>query len=68
MTNKEWLATLPAREFFDQLDMTIHKKAMWDINSRFFMIDWLDKEHTEKDEFKIKYFDDGYVTKNDYNP
>lgn len=55
MTNKEWLATLPAREFYDQLDTTFHKKAAWDINSRLFMIEWLDKEHTEQDEYPIQY-------------
>ena len=57
MTNKEWLSTLPARDFFDQLNMTIHHKAIWDINSRTFMIEWLDEEHTEQDEYKINYAD-----------
>lgn len=55
MTNKEWLATLPANEFFDQWDMTIHKKAMWDLSTREFMIFWLDKEHTKDDEYEMPY-------------
>lgn len=50
MTNKEWLATLPAKEFFDQILLAFHEKAAWDINSRLFMIEWLDKEHTKNDD------------------
>ena len=55
MTNKEWLASLPARDFYDQLKAIERTKAKMDINSRLFMIDWLDKEHTKEDESDLRY-------------
>lgn len=55
MTNKEWLATLPTKDFYDQYDYILHGKATMDNNSRLFMIEWLDKEHTKEDEWDYKY-------------
>lgn len=46
MTNKEWLATLTAEEFFDEFKKA-EQKARWDMNTRLAMIEWLDEEHTE---------------------
>ena len=46
MTNKEWLATLTAEEFYNAFMQAI-EKGKWDINTRLFVIDWLDEEHKE---------------------
>ena len=50
MTNKEWLSSLSAQEFYDQLKRIENEKALWDINSRLYMIEWLDRKHTKEDE------------------
>ena len=57
MTNKEWLASLPARECYDQFYETIMNKGRGSTDTRRFMIDWLDKEHTKDDEYPIRYFE-----------
>ena len=46
MTNKEWLATLSAEEFYDEFKKE-EQHAMWDMNTRLAIIEWLDKEHSD---------------------
>ena len=44
MTNKEWLATLSAEQFYDEFKKIEHHMC-FDINTRLAMIEWLDEEH-----------------------
>lgn len=50
LTNKEWLASLPAEKFYDEFKKIEHKMS-FDINTRLAMIDWLNEE---KEEVRIK--------------
>ena len=47
MTNMEWLASLPAREFYDQFEQIKHDKGRGTPDTRLWMIEWLDQEHAE---------------------
>jgi hypothetical protein len=46
MTNKEWLTTLSAEEFFDEFKKA-EQEMRFEINTRLAMIEWLDQEHTD---------------------
>ena len=47
MTNKEWLATLNADDWWEKVDWLFHDYGMrWD-NTRLAIIDWLEEEHNE---------------------
>lgn len=48
MTHKEWLATLPAQEFYDNFKFVEYTQGVWYTDTRAFMIQWLDKEYDEK--------------------
>lgn len=50
MTNKAWLSTLPSNDFYDTFKKVEHTEALWCTDSRWYMIDWLDKEHVNKTE------------------
>ena len=46
LTNKEWLATLSAEQFYDEFKK-IENHFCFDTNARLAMIEWLDEEHKE---------------------
>ena len=46
MTNKEWLVTLSAEQFYDEWKK-IEYHFCFDINTRLALIEWLDKEHED---------------------
>ena len=45
MTNKEWMATLTAEEFYDMMKWLTHLYSKQFTDSRFAIIEWLNKEH-----------------------
>lgn len=45
MTNKEWMATLTAEEFYDTMEWLIRVYSKQFTDSRLAIIEWLDKEH-----------------------
>ena len=47
MTNKDWLCSLTAEEFFDTYYYVIHTKGQMTTDTRLFMIDWLNEERKE---------------------
>ena len=49
MTNKAWLATLTDEQCYDEFKKA-EQIALWDINSRLAMIEWLGKEHVDEKE------------------
>ena len=49
MTNKEWLASLPADQFYDEFKKIEHQMT-FDLNTRMAMIEWLDKIHAAEDQ------------------
>ena len=46
LTNKEWLATLSAEQFYNEFKK-IENHFCFDINTRLAMIEWLNEEHKE---------------------
>ena len=52
MTNKEWLSSLDAEDFYDMFKKA-EEKGKWDINTRCFMIQWLNQKHTQDVEAKL---------------
>lgn len=47
MTNREWLATLSDEEFYDSFKRVEKTEGVWSIDTRGYMIDWLDAEHAD---------------------
>ena len=47
MTNRDWLATLSDEEFYDSFKRVEQTEGMWSIDTRRYMIDWLDAEHAD---------------------
>ena len=45
MTNKEWMATLTAEEFYDMMVWLTRVYSKQFTDSRLAIIEWLDKEH-----------------------
>lgn len=50
MTNREWLCTLSDEKFYDELKRVEQTEGMWSIDTRRYMIDWLDAEHAGESE------------------
>lgn len=46
MTNKEWLATLTAEQFYDEWKR-IERQFCFDINTRLALIEWLNEKHDD---------------------
>ena len=47
MTNKEWMGTLTAEEFYDMMEWLTRVYSKQFTNSRLAIIEWLDKEHEQ---------------------
>ena len=47
MTNKEWMVTLTAEEFYDMMKWLTHVYSKQFTDSRLAIIKWLDKEHSD---------------------
>lgn len=50
MTNKEWMATLTAEEFYDMIGWLTRVYSKQFTDSRLAIIEWLDKEHEQRKE------------------
>ena len=48
MTNKEWLSTLTAEQFYWEWVKAIKNVGIWSTNTPSAMIEWLDAEHDER--------------------
>lgn len=48
MTNKEWLATLSAEEWYQTIHWLYHVYGKRWTDTRLAILDWLEEEHTEK--------------------
>ena len=47
MTNKEWLASLSAEQFYDEWIKVIKSYGIWYNNTRLAMIEWLEEERED---------------------
>ena len=45
MTNKEWMATLTAEQFYDVMWWLFHEYAFRFTHSQMAIVEWLDAEH-----------------------
>ena len=53
MTNKEWMSTLPAEQFYDKMMWLVRDFGFRFTSTRLGIIDWLDQPHkTEQVVFK----------------
>lgn len=58
ITNKEWLSTLSAEEWWDKVQWLLNEYGMrWD-NTRLGVIGWLEEEHENAEENNIKEYED----------
>lgn len=48
MTNKEWMSTLPAEQFYDEMMWLVRDFGFRFTNSRLGIIDWLDQPYTSE--------------------
>ncbi len=54
MTNRDWLATLSDEEFYDSFKRVEKTEGAWSIDTRRYMIDWLDAEHADTLKAKLE--------------
>lgn len=55
MTNKEWMATLTAEQFYDKMMWLVRDFGFRFNNSRLGIIDWLDQLYTPEAEQVVFY-------------
>ena len=55
MTNKEWMSTLPAEQFYDKMIWLVRDFGFRFNNSRLGIIDWLDQPYTSEAEQVVFY-------------